>query len=56
MAEKELFITSIPLITINDNKAIPTVLFYSKDGQVYIGSSAIEKAKERRLLNEDFKM
>lgn len=56
MAEKELFITSIPLITINDNKAIPTVLFYSKDGQVYIGSSAIEKAKERRLLNEDFKI
>ena len=56
MTNKELFITAIQLIPIHGNKNIPTVLFYAPDGQIHIGSSAIDKSRDHHLLNEDFKI
>lgn len=55
---KEFFVTAIPLAVLDDDYNIPTVLFYSKDGNVFIGNEAINKASQFDIqyLNQDFKV
>jgi molecular chaperone DnaK (HSP70) len=58
MAEKDFFITAIPMVDVQESTHIPTVLFYENKNRILIGSEAksASEAKGRDTLNEDFKI
>jgi molecular chaperone DnaK (HSP70) len=58
MADKDYFITSIPMVELQEDTHIPTVVYYSEKGKVRIGyeAKAACKGAERDVLNEDFKI
>lgn len=55
---KDFFVNSIPIASLDDDKNIPTVLFYDKVGKVFIGHEAINFASPKNLnfLHQEFKI
>jgi len=58
MADKDFFITSIPMVELQNDTHIPTVVFYGEQNKISIGYEAKAASKEvgHELLNEDFKI
>jgi molecular chaperone DnaK (HSP70) len=58
MAEKDFFITAIPMIELQGSTHIPTVVYYEKSKRALIGYDAkvASEATGRGTLNEDFKI
>jgi molecular chaperone DnaK (HSP70) len=58
MADKDYFITSIPMVELQEDTHIPTVVYYGEKGKVRIGYEAKSACKDagRDVLNEDFKI
>lgn len=58
MADKDYFITSIPMVELQEDTHIPTVVYYGEKGKILIGYEAKAACKDvgRDVLNEDFKI
>ena len=54
--EKDLFITTVPLIEVDGSTNIPTVLYYRKGKEALFGEAAFYEVKDRTKINEDFKV
>jgi hypothetical protein len=44
------------MIDVDGSANIPTVLFYGPKGSIYIGSSALARAKSLKEINAEFKI
>jgi molecular chaperone DnaK (HSP70) len=58
LAEKEFLIRAIPMIDVDGDTNIPTVVFYEGKNRILIGSEAKAAAsiRGREVINEDFKI
>jgi hypothetical protein len=56
MSKKDFFINAVRMIDVDGSANIPTVLFYGPKGSIYIGSSALARAKNLKEINAEFKI